>query len=208
MEAIFPQNSPQNRILETSIRHKNSKKSPTFSLKIPERVDIETIKWHTPVRKYHEPPPECNHSLICSQEFYKVQSARKSTRTPKLGLWARFGSGVSASFIPTAVPCQIRSIVFRRKTMECIWFGMAVDIWNMLKAWFLSQLRPRQRRISSRNKAISVKDDWWLLNLIIALFLCRGRGVCRVLETLLKRSVTLTGRIKRVCTCHFWKELT
>ena len=31
MEAIFSQNSPQNRTLETSIRHKNSVKGPTFS---------------------------------------------------------------------------------------------------------------------------------------------------------------------------------
>ena len=37
MEAILSQNSPQNRILETSIRHKNSEKGPTFSSKIPER---------------------------------------------------------------------------------------------------------------------------------------------------------------------------
>ena len=43
MEAIFSQNSPQNRILETSIRHKNSGKGLTFSSKIPERVDIETL---------------------------------------------------------------------------------------------------------------------------------------------------------------------
>ena len=43
MEAIFSQNSPQNRTLETSIRHKNSEKSPTFSSKIPERVDIEIL---------------------------------------------------------------------------------------------------------------------------------------------------------------------
>ena len=43
MEAIFSQNSPQNRTLETTIRHKNSEKSPTFSSKIPERVDIETL---------------------------------------------------------------------------------------------------------------------------------------------------------------------
>ena len=43
MEAIFSQNSPQSRILETSIRHKNSEKGPTFSSKIPERVDIETL---------------------------------------------------------------------------------------------------------------------------------------------------------------------
>ena len=42
-EAIFAQNSPQNRILETSIRHKNSEKGPTFSSKIPERVDIESL---------------------------------------------------------------------------------------------------------------------------------------------------------------------
>ena len=56
MEAISFQNSPQNRILETSIRHKNCEKGPTFSSKIPERVDIGTIKWHTPVRKYNESP--------------------------------------------------------------------------------------------------------------------------------------------------------
>ena len=43
MEAIFSQNNPQNRTLETSIRHKNSEKGPTFSSKIPERIDIETL---------------------------------------------------------------------------------------------------------------------------------------------------------------------
>ena len=43
MEAIFSQNSPQTRTLETSIRHKNSEKGPTFSSKIPERVDIEIL---------------------------------------------------------------------------------------------------------------------------------------------------------------------
>ena len=57
MEAIFSQNSPQNRTLKTSIRHKNSEKGPTFSSKIPERVDIEILLCHTPVRKYHEFPP-------------------------------------------------------------------------------------------------------------------------------------------------------
>ena len=40
MEAIFSKNSPQNRTLETSIRHKNSEKGPTFSSKTPERVDF------------------------------------------------------------------------------------------------------------------------------------------------------------------------
>ena len=43
MEVIFSQNSPQNRILETSIRHKNSQKGLNFSSKIPERVHIETL---------------------------------------------------------------------------------------------------------------------------------------------------------------------
>ena len=43
MEAIFSQNSPQNRTLENSIRHKNSGKGPTFASKVPERVDIETL---------------------------------------------------------------------------------------------------------------------------------------------------------------------
>ena len=43
MEALFSQNNPQNRTLETSIRHKNSEKGPTFSSKIPERVDIEIL---------------------------------------------------------------------------------------------------------------------------------------------------------------------
>ena len=33
MEAIFSQNSPQNRTLETSIRHKSSEKGLTFSSK-------------------------------------------------------------------------------------------------------------------------------------------------------------------------------
>ena len=57
MEAVFSQNSSQNRILETSIRHKNSEKGPTFSSKIPERVNRKTIQWHTPVWKYHESLP-------------------------------------------------------------------------------------------------------------------------------------------------------
>ena len=69
----FSQNSPQNRILETSIRHKNSEKSPTFSSKIPERVDIETIKWHTPVRQYHESPPGSFNSYVCV--LYDVRNA-------------------------------------------------------------------------------------------------------------------------------------
>ena len=43
MEDIFVQKSPQNRILETSIGHKNSEKGPTFSSKIPERFDTETL---------------------------------------------------------------------------------------------------------------------------------------------------------------------
>ena len=43
MEAIFSQNRLQNCTLETSIRPKNSEKGPTFSSKIPERVDIETL---------------------------------------------------------------------------------------------------------------------------------------------------------------------
>ena len=43
MEAIFSQNSSQNCTLETSIKHKNSEKGPTFSSKVPERVDIETL---------------------------------------------------------------------------------------------------------------------------------------------------------------------
>ena len=43
MEAIFSQNSPQNRTLETSTTHKNSEKGPTFLSKIPEWVDIETL---------------------------------------------------------------------------------------------------------------------------------------------------------------------
>ena len=64
MEAIFSQNSTQNRVLETSISHKNSENGPTFSSKIPERVDIEAIKWHTPVRKYHEFPPRLYYSSV------------------------------------------------------------------------------------------------------------------------------------------------
>ena len=46
IEAIFPQNSPQNRILETSIRHKNSEKGPTFLSKVPERVNIDHTVAH------------------------------------------------------------------------------------------------------------------------------------------------------------------
>ena len=43
IEAMFSQKNPQNRILETSIRHRNSDKGPTFLSKIPERVDIEIL---------------------------------------------------------------------------------------------------------------------------------------------------------------------
>ena len=43
---FFSQNSPQNRILDTSIRHKNSEQGPS---KIPERVNRKTIQWHTPL---------------------------------------------------------------------------------------------------------------------------------------------------------------
>ena len=46
---FFSQNSPQNRILDNSIRHKSSEKGPTCSSKIPERVNRKTIQWHTPV---------------------------------------------------------------------------------------------------------------------------------------------------------------
>ena len=42
---FFSKSSAQNRLLETSIRRKHSERgSPTFSLKIPERVDVETRK--------------------------------------------------------------------------------------------------------------------------------------------------------------------
>ena len=54
------------------------------------------------------------------------------------------------------------------------------------KDWFpLSQLRPRQRPISSQNKAIGVGDD--MVNLVIALFLCGGRGISHVMETRLNK---------------------
>ena len=57
-ESHFFQKSRQTRILETCIRHKNSEKgSPTFSSKIQEKVDVETRKWHIPVRKYQGLPP-------------------------------------------------------------------------------------------------------------------------------------------------------
>ena len=72
MEAIFSQNSPPNRTLETSIRHKNSEKGPTFSSKIPERVDIETLQWHTLVRKYYESPPgvsRCGFEFLLPSRF-------------------------------------------------------------------------------------------------------------------------------------------
>ena len=39
-------------------------------------------------------------------------------------------------------------------------FKITMLISHVIKAWFpLRQLRPRQRPISSRNKAINVKDD-------------------------------------------------
>ena len=51
MEAIFSQDSPQNRIVEVSIGHKNSEKGPIFSSKIPERVNEEILLWHIPRAK-------------------------------------------------------------------------------------------------------------------------------------------------------------
>ena len=51
MEALSPKAALNIRILETSIRHKNSENGPIFSSKIPEGVDVETIKQPTPVRK-------------------------------------------------------------------------------------------------------------------------------------------------------------
>ena len=57
MEVIFSQNSPQNRTLETSIRHKNSEKGPTFSSKIPERVDIEIYCGTPPSENIMSSPP-------------------------------------------------------------------------------------------------------------------------------------------------------
>ena len=55
MGAIFFQNSPQNRILETSNRHKNSEKGPIFSSKIPERVKKSPYS-DTPCEKIMSPP--------------------------------------------------------------------------------------------------------------------------------------------------------
>ena len=49
MEAIFPKAA-----LKIVFRYKNSEKGLTFSLKFPERIDLGTIKWHTPVRKYRK----------------------------------------------------------------------------------------------------------------------------------------------------------
>ena len=66
MEDLFSKTAPQNCILETSIRHKSSEKGLTFSSKIPERVDIETIKWHTPCENIMSPlpiPPPPPHGL-------------------------------------------------------------------------------------------------------------------------------------------------
>ena len=58
MEALSPKAALKIRILETSIRHKNSENGPNFSSKIPEAVDVETIKQPTPVRKYYKFPPQ------------------------------------------------------------------------------------------------------------------------------------------------------
>ena len=51
MDSIFSpkqHKNKTNRILETSIRHKNSEKGPTFSSEIPERVNIEEISLKYP----------------------------------------------------------------------------------------------------------------------------------------------------------------
>ena len=49
LETIFPKTA-----LKIVFRHKNSEKGPTFSLQFSERVDMETIKWHSPERKYRK----------------------------------------------------------------------------------------------------------------------------------------------------------
>ena len=48
---IFGSHFPKTA-LKIVFRYKNSEKGLTFSLKFPERIDVGTIKWHTPVRKY------------------------------------------------------------------------------------------------------------------------------------------------------------
>ena len=56
MKAIFPPNSPQIVFWRPPLGTKFPKMVQLFRKKIPERVDIETLYWHTPVRKYHEFP--------------------------------------------------------------------------------------------------------------------------------------------------------
>ena len=72
----FSQNSPQNCILETSTRHtKIHKKGPTFSSKIPERIDVKTIKWDTPVRKCHESPRDADkENMFINIQQYRLLS--------------------------------------------------------------------------------------------------------------------------------------
>ena len=81
MEAICPKKSPQNRILKTSIRHNSSKKGSTFSSKILERVDVETIKSHTPVRKYYESPSSPGFDILKTVLGQKSEAvAREASR--------------------------------------------------------------------------------------------------------------------------------
>ena len=49
LEAIFLKTA-----LRIVFRYKNSEKGLTFPLKFPERIDVGTIKWHTPVCKYRK----------------------------------------------------------------------------------------------------------------------------------------------------------
>ena len=94
MEAIFSQNSPQNCILETSIRHKNSEKGPTFSSKIPQRVDIETvIVAHPPSENIMSspPPPGCTHTQLRREVKHGCMSRRGlSLKTLNVNQFSKF----------------------------------------------------------------------------------------------------------------------
>ena len=87
----------------------------------------------------------------------------------------------------------------RTLTLEGIEFGdfiliASIHLWNQSTENFMSlsplglvSIKPITTTATTNFE--SKQSDWsegWLLNLTIALFLCRGRGICRVMETRLQ----------------------